>query len=248
MKVLATYSIKGGVGKTTSAVNLADQAARAGWRVLLWDLDPQGAATFFLRVKPKVKGGASRLVGPKGVLDPHLKATDIAGLHLLPADFTLRHLDVLLDPRGAGRQRLGELLEPVADRYDVAVLDCPPGISLSSESVFGAADALLVPTVPSTLSARTLEQLHGFLRIWPEAPTILPFLAMVDRRRRMHRDLSASLCAEWPGLLRTAIPSSASVERMGLERAPLGAFAPKGVATTAYRDLWTEVAERLSTE
>jgi len=103
VKVLATYSIKGGVGKTTSAVNLADEAARAGWRVLLWDLDPQGAATFFLRVKPKVKGGAGKLIGPRGLVDPHVRATDAPGVHLLPADFSLRHLDVLLGPHGAGR-------------------------------------------------------------------------------------------------------------------------------------------------
>ena len=95
-------------------------------------------------------------------------------MHLLPADFSLRHLDVLLDvtphAAGSGRARLGELLDPVTDRYDVAILDCPPGITLGSESVFGAADALLVPTVPSTLSARTLEQLDDFLRAWPGAP------------------------------------------------------------------------------
>ena len=67
MKVLATYSIKGGVGKTTTAVNLAHEAAVAGCRVVLWDLDPQGAATFFVRVKPAIKGGAERLVAQHGI-------------------------------------------------------------------------------------------------------------------------------------------------------------------------------------
>lgn len=244
MKVLATYSIKGGVGKTTSAVNLADQAAHAGWRVLLWDLDPQGAATFFLRVKAKVKGGAGKLIGPRGLVEPHLRATDVPGVHLLPADLSLRHLDVLLDPHGAGRLR--QLLTPVADRYDVAILDCPPGITLTSESIFGAADALLVPTVPATLSARTLEQLDDFLRAWPGAPTVLPFLAMVDRRRRLHRELATALTTAWPSLLHSVIPNSAAVERMGVERAPLSAFAPRGVATIAYRDLWTETAHHVT--
>ncbi|MGH9270381.1 MAG: ParA family protein [Ilumatobacteraceae bacterium] len=251
MRVLATYSIKGGVGKTTSAVNLADHAARTGWRVLVWDLDPQGAATFFLRVKPKIKGGARGLVGRRGALEPHVRASDVPGVHLLPADFSLRHLDVLLDvtpdSAGSGRARLGELLDPISDRYDVAILDCPPGITLGSESVFGAADALLVPTVPSTLSARTLEQLDDFLRAWPGAPRVLPFLTMVDRRRRMHRDVAAALIDAWPALLRTVVPSSASVERMGVERAPLSAFAPRGVATSGYRDLWAEIADRLIT-
>ncbi len=245
MKVLGTYSIKGGVGKTTSAINLSYEAARSGSRVLLWDLDPQGAATFFLRVKPNLKGGARRLVGSKGEIDPHVRATDTPGLHLLPADFSLRHLDLHLDAASTPHQRLALLLEPVAARYDVAVLDCPPGMTLTSENVFGAVDALLVPTVPSTLSARTLDQLDAFLAAWPDAPTVLPFLAMVERRKRMHRQLVATLTADWPALLPVAIPNSATVERMGAERAPLGAFAPRSAAAVAYRELWFELSGRL---
>ncbi|MGZ8769751.1 MAG: ParA family protein, partial [Aeromicrobium sp.] len=87
MKVFATYNIKGGVGKTSTAVNLAYLAAREGRRTLLWDLDPQGAATFLLRVKPFVKGGAERLAGKKGALEPHLHGSDHAGMHVVPADF-----------------------------------------------------------------------------------------------------------------------------------------------------------------
>ncbi len=136
MKTVATYSIKGGVGKTTTAVNLAYEAARSGARVLLWDLDPQGAATFFFRVKPVVDGGAKRLIGNKGSLPANIHATDHAGLHLVPADFSLRHLDLYLDDAKRPTRRLARLLEPLAERYDVAVLDCPPGITLTSESVF----------------------------------------------------------------------------------------------------------------
>ena len=97
MKVLATYSIKGGVGKTTSAVNLAREAAVGGSRVLVWDLDPQGAATYFFRIRARVKGGTERLVGAKGELAPHVRASDIPGVHVVPADFSLRHLDLQLD-------------------------------------------------------------------------------------------------------------------------------------------------------
>ena len=158
VKVLATYSIKGGVGKTTAAVNLAAEAARAGARVLLWDLDPQGAATFFVRVKPRLKGGAERLVSKHGELADHVRATDVAGVDVLPADFSLRHLDLHLDDAATGPAR-----RP-ARRRSPATTTSPcstarPGITLTSEGVFDAADALLVPTIPSTLSARTLEQL-----------------------------------------------------------------------------------------
>ena len=163
MKTLATYSIKGGVGKTTTAVNLSFEAASTGARVLLWDLDPQGAATFFFRVKPRVKGGVARLLGRRGELAANIKESDVAGLHLVPADFSLRHLDVHLADGSGSTASLAALLEPLADDYDVGILDCAPGITLGSEAVFRAADVLLVPTVPTTLSVRTLDQLTGFL-------------------------------------------------------------------------------------
>ena len=163
MKVVALYSIKGGVGKTTAAVNLGYEAAHAGARVLLWDLDPQGAATFFFRVKPGFKGGAERLVAKRGELARHVKESDVTGLHLLPADFSLRNLDLELDAAKHATDRLRRLLEPLDDDYDVAFVDCAPGISLTSEAVFGAADVLAVPTIPTTLSVRTLTQLQGFL-------------------------------------------------------------------------------------
>ena len=245
MKVLATSSIKGGVGKTTSAVNLAYEASRAGARVLLWDLDPQGAASYFFRIRPKVKGGTRRLLGAGGELGAHVRATDIAALHVVPADFSLRHLDLHLDATERPTERLGALLAPLDDRYDVAFLDCPPGISLASESVFGAAAALLVPVIPTTLSARTLAQLAGFLEGSSGAPVLLPHFTMVDRRKRLHREQLVSLAAAWPVFLQSVVPNASAVERMGVERAPVAAFAPSSTSARAFRDLWSEVAQRL---
>lgn len=245
MKVLATYSIKGGVGKTTTAVNLAHEAAATGARVLLWDLDPQGAATYFVRVKPSVKGGAERLVSRAGSLAASIRATDDPAVHIVPADFSLRHLDLELDDTKRPTRRLAELLVPVADRYDVALLDCAPGITLTSEAVFGAADALIVPTIPTTLSERTLDQLTRFLAEQTNAPRMLAFASMLDRRKRLQRDVAAHLMRDIPGFVQTAIPNASVIERMGTERAPVATFAPTSAAAAAFRNLWAEIAGRV---
>ena len=85
MRVYATYNIKGGVGKTTTAVNLAHLAAADGLRAVLWDLDPQGAASFMFRVKPRVKGGGKALIRGTRPLDDAIKGTDFDNLDLIPA-------------------------------------------------------------------------------------------------------------------------------------------------------------------
>ena len=245
MKTLATYSIKGGVGKPTSAVNLAYEAACSGARVVLWDLDPQGAATFFFRVKPFVDGGAKRLIGSKGSLAANIHATDYPGLDLAPADFSLRHLDLHLDDAKRPTRRLARLLEPLSNRYDLAILDCPPGITLTSESVFSAVDALLVPTIPTPLSKRTLDQLSEFLADYPSPPAILPFASMVDRRKKLQREFTDALAAQTCDFLPTVIPNASALERMGVERAPIATFAPNSPAAIAFRHLWSDVLARL---
>ncbi|HET6547331.1 MAG TPA: ParA family protein [Solirubrobacter sp.] len=237
--VLATYNIKGGVGKTSAAVNLATLAAREGHPTLLWDLDPQGASTYLFRVKPKVKGGARKLVRGKTDVDGQLKGTDTPGLDLLPADFSYRHMDLALDGTKKPTTRLARVLAPLD--YDYTFLDCPPSLSLVSESVFEAADVLLVPIVPATLSSRTLEQLRDVLG--RKGPRVLGFFSMADRRKRLHREVMDELRGE---LLETVIPTSADVERMGAQRAALVDFAPRSRAARAYADLWDEVRSKLT--
>ena len=238
-RVLATYNIKGGVGKTSAAVNLATLAAREGSPTLLWDLDPQGASTYLFRVRAKVKGGGSKLVRGKSDVDALIKGTDHEGLDLLPADFSYRHMDLALD--GAKTNRLNRVIKPLGE-YEYVFLDCPPSISLVSENVFEAADALLVPIIPATLSSRTLEQLHSVLA---SDAQVLGFFSMADRRKRLHRELMDSLRDEHD-ILESVIPTSADVERMGSHRAALVDFAPKSRAARAYADLWEEVRGRLA--
>ncbi|HEX3318615.1 MAG TPA: ParA family protein, partial [Solirubrobacteraceae bacterium] len=140
-------------------------------------------------------------------------------------------------------RRLARVLAPIAGDYDYVFLDCPPSISLVSESVFEAADALLVPLIPATLSARTYEQLRVVVA---GGPQLLAFFSMLDRRKGLHRDLAEQLPREYPEVLRTVIPNAADVERMGVHRTVLEEFAPRGRAARAYRELWVEIGERLA--
>jgi len=247
-RVLATYNGKGGVGKTSAAVNLAYLAAREGARCLIWDLDPQGATTYLLRVKPRIKGGGSKLVRGKSDPAAMIKGTDYDGLDLLPADFSYRHMDLALDATKRPTRRLARTLAPLAGGYDYVVLDCPPSISLVSESVIEAADALLVPIIPATLSSRTFAQLSEFVSEQARRdPLVLGFFSMVDARTRLHREVMQDLAAH-PGVLNAAIPAASDVERMGLIRAPLAEFAPRGRAAIAYQALWRELLDRLGSQ
>lgn len=246
MKAVAVYNIKGGVGKTATAVNLAAIAASEGHRTLVWDLDPQGAASFYFRVRPELDGGPKALLAKKKGLARHVKATDRDLLDLLPADFGLRDLDLALDGGKKPRARLARLLKPLSADYDLVILDCAPSISLTSESIFRAVDALLVPTIPTTLSERTLEALAGFLQEGGEdAPRILPFFSMVDARKRLHREVVARLRDHTPKPLETVIPYASEVEQMGLHRDAVLGFSPRGRPTRAFRALLAELLEAL---
>jgi cellulose biosynthesis protein BcsQ len=190
VRVLAILNIKGGVGKTATAVNLGFLAARSGLRTLIWDLDPQGAASFYLRVKPKIRGGGKKLIRAKLDIDALIKGSDYEGLDLLPADFSYRKMDIALDGIEKPKRQLGRLIDPLSAEYDLALLDCPPGMTLVLESVLAAAEGILVPTIPTILSIRTLDQLARHLqKKGPRKLAVLPFFSMVDRRRTLHREI-----------------------------------------------------------
>lgn len=249
MRVLATYNIKGGVGKTASAVNLAFLAARSGIRTLVWDLDPQGAASFYFRVKPRVKGGGKKLIQGKTEVDSRIKATDFPGLDLLPADFSYRHLDLELDQTRKPMKQIGKILDPLSREYELLIIDCAPSISLVTESVFRAADVLLVPTIPTPLSLRTLLQLLRSLEtVRTKRLGVYPFFCMVDRRKALHRS-TAELSQEIPvPFLKSQIPYSSLVEQMGAHRAPLHTFARRSPPALAYEELWKEIRQWLRKE
>ena len=198
MKVVAVYSVKGGVGKTTTAVNLAWEAAKS-YRVLLWDLDPQAASTWLLDVRPKLKGGAEALIRGKTKIGQVVRETGYANLDVLPADDSYRDLELALDQTKHSTRRLALLLGPLARKYDVVILDCPPGESLLAHNVITAADVIVLPLQPSPLSARSLQQVRDVVRSEKKPPRIIGFISMADRRKTGHRAAIADLPATGEG-------------------------------------------------
>lgn len=244
MRVIGVAGAKGGVGKTALAVNLAMLSAKAGYRTLLWDLDPQAAATHCYNLKAKVKGGAPRLLGGKRDLDTYVRKTDYKRLHVVPSDKTFRGSDMVLSTRRWPEKALRKLVRPLSGTYDVVILDCAPGLGVMAEAVITASDILVVPVIPAPLSVRSLDQLTEFVDKQREGLPTLAVLSMVDRRKVLHRQMIESVRGDERFAV-SAIPLSSSVERMGLEQIPAVLASPQNLSAKAFRQLWGEIEDRL---
>lgn len=239
MALVAVYSLKGGVGKTTLAVNLSWAAARlSGKKTLLWDLDSQAASTFLIGPKP-APGAPLRAVLALDIGMDAIVPTHIPMLDILPADASLRSLDSLLSGgyRGGGLRRL---IAQIEQRYDLVILDCPPGYTTAVDEVMRTASMILVPTMPSLLSQRMLAELSGYiLRQHRETTRIVPVFTKVDHRQPMHRAMLA-LNPDRP-----VIPLAGVIERMATRHSAVGEFAPASRATRAFGELWSGMERQL---
>ncbi len=140
--------------------------------------------------------------------------------------FTLRNLDLAFSEKKHHRRRLDLALRRLQKEYDLIILDSPPTINILAENIFQAADYLIIPVIPSTLSVRSFEQLRDHLgEKRAAAGRILAFFSMVDARRNLHRQVMADMSSRYDGVLDTAIPYLSSIERMGLTREPVPARA-----------------------
>jgi len=246
MTILAIYSNKGGVGKTATAVNLSYLAAQDGIRTLICDLDPQSSATYYFRVKPKLKRGAKGFMTAGKDIDRSIKGTDYENLDILPADFSHRNMDIIFNDMKRSKLRLSKVLKPLEKEYDLIILDCLSVINIVAENIFNATDSMLVPIIPTTLSVRTYGQLLSFLKsIDYDRKKVYTYFSMVDRRKKMHHSLMAYVSKKVKRVLKSSIPNLAVIEKMGVERQPVPAFARSSYATWAYKELWAEVREKV---
>ena len=150
---------------------------------------PAEAASFYLRIRPKLSGGSKCLLERRNRLEKAIKASDFPGLDLVPADFSLRSLVLELNGLNNPLARIARLLRPLRNDYDLVLIDCAPGVSLVSEAVMRASDLVLVPTIPTTLSLCTYALLVDHAKAKTLDAPLVPFFSMADRRWRLHREI-----------------------------------------------------------
>lgn len=245
MTSLALYNLKGGVGKTASAVNLAYLAAADGWKTLVWDLDPQGSSSFYFDVHADVKNESKKLLTEEVALADAARESGYENLWVIPADLSARNADVVLDEMKQSKKKIKSLLGTLKG-YDIVFLDCPPGISLLHDNIFNAADWILMPNIPTTLSMRSYDtvveyfQEHAF-----DTGKIKCFFSMVDHRKNLHHETVQTFYKD-KIFLKSYIPYLSDVEKMGVHHLPLFEFANSSYAAQCYRDLWHEIKKTIS--
>lgn len=238
--VIAVYSLKGGVGKTTLSVNLAWCAANiSSRRTLLWDLDPQAASTWLIGGDASARDQAQAIFTKDVEAERLIRPTAFDRIDLIGADTSLRGLDRVFHDLDK-KKRLAKLVAALDKAYDRLILDCPPGLTETSEQVMRAADLIVVPVIPSPLSTRAFEEVVAHLDAKRGKVPLLPVHAMVDRRRKLHAETLAAQ-PDWP-----VIPMASLVEGMAARRAPVGSFAPRSTAAKAFGELWHAIEKRLS--
>ena len=234
--------MKGGVGKTATAVNLAYCAAKSGNFTLICDLDPQAASTFYFRIKASKNFNAGKFIKGGKNIDKNIKGTDFLNLDLLPSKLSYRNFDLALDALKNSTKKLKAIFKGIEDDYDYLFLDCPPGISLISENVFNASDIILVPLIPTTLSVRTyIKLLKFFKKKKMDNSKIYPFFSMVEKRKSLHIDTIKRIGKKKNNFLTTQIPYRSDIEKMGIEKRPVPEYAGNSPASESYFSLWEEI-------
>lgn len=247
MKIIASYSIKGGVGKTAASVNLAYASASAGNKTLLVDLDPQGASSFYFRMGASKKDKGNFFYQKKNRLLRNVKGSNYKRLDILPAKLSFRNFDIMLNSMNKSTKRLRDILTSLKGEYDLIILDCPPNLTLLAENIFHASDIIVVPVIPTTLSERTYVQLLDFFdKKGYRKRKLYPFFSMAQNDNKLHLDTIKSMEKSYARFMKSIIGFSLEIERMGVHREPVLAYASNKSPVQSYRSLFNEIVTALA--
>lgn len=250
-RILALSNQKGGVGKTTTAINLAASLAAAGQRVLLVDVDPQGNATSGVGVDRNAtqRGVYDVLLGYLDAEDA-IVATDLAGLHLLPCTADLVGADVELVDQPHRERRLRRELQEIRADYDWILIDCPPSLGLLTLNALVAADRVLIPLQAEYYAMEGLSQLLRTITavrrgLNPELRREGIVVTMYDRRNNLCREVALQ-AQELFGdeVFRTVIPRNVRLGEAPSYGLPALQYAPRSSGTRAYLSLARELLHR----
>ena len=241
MITIALYNLKGGVGKTAAAINLAFLAAKEGYKTLVWDLDPQGSSSFYLGVHAAIKNETKKILNSEISLAETIQHSSYENLDIIPADISARYADVLLNEMKQSKKKISSILSSVKKDYDIVFLDCPPGISVLHDAIFFAADWILLPNIPTTLSIRSFESVRAYCKENEvDLSKLKCFFSMVDHRKNLHHEVINEFYKD-KLFFKSYIPYLSDVEKMGINEAPLETFAANSYSAQCYRDLWKEI-------
>jgi chromosome partitioning protein len=247
-RVYALANQKGGVGKTTTAINLAACLAEAGERTLVVDLDPQANATSGLGERAN---GSSSLDLLDGIPLPQLaKPTRFARLDLVPAKPELAGAAVELSRRGEGERYLADALTSATDHYAFVFVDCPPSLGPLTVNALAAADRVLVPVQAEYYALEGLAQLVGSVelvrsRLNPRLALGGVLLTMVDRRTRLAADVAAEVRRHFGELVfRASVPRSVRVAEAPSHGLPVTAYDRASAGADAYWKVAMELVGR----
>jgi chromosome partitioning protein len=248
---LALVNVKGGVGKTTTAVNLAAAFARSGLKVLVADLDPQGSATTSFGVaREEASPSLADVLLGQAEASEAIRETRTEGISLLPASLRLAGADLVLARKHEPDKLLKRALSPVRRRYDVIVLDCPPGLSILTTNALNAADAYIVPVLPHHLDMEALggflEALSGLKERIGKLPELLGILlTQVDHRTQVTDQVVAAIRETWgKRVFRTEIPVNVRLAEAPVQGRTIFEFESWSTGALAYGKLGGEVLRR----
>ncbi len=248
-RIYTLVNQKGGVGKTTTAINLGAYLAYYGQRVLLVDLDPQANATSCLKIdKHSVRGGTYEALIGSSSAGNHILHNPRLKLSLLPSSPALAGAEVELVSELARESRLKNALAPVADRYDYILIDCPPSLGLLTlNGLVAAHDGVIIPVQCEYLALEGLSQLSQTLQrvrtaVFPDLRVRGVVLTMYDSRTNLSNDVVAEVRRFFPDqVFEVVIPRSIRLAEAPSYGQPISVYAPGSSGAEAYAGLAREV-------